>query len=343
MGCGTCRKKDKQCNIMTQISAPTPETIKKAADLIRQGGLVAFPTETVYGLGADATNGTAVAGIFAAKGRPSFNPLISHFATAEDAQKEAVFDDRALALADKFWPGPLTMILQRKSSGRISDLVCAGLETVAVRIPDHPVALELIKAVGVPVAAPSANASGTVSPTAPHHVRESLGDKIPLILAGGATRVGLESTVVDLSGPDTVIVRAGAVTAEDIESCLEMPVAYELSVSDKPRSPGQLLRHYAPNTPLRLNAVDIEAGEALLAFGSVKFMGIRGGGKASDLPPAQLRNLSESGDLAEAAANLFSHLRALDKSEHFGIAVMSIPDTGIGIAINDRLKRACLK
>jgi len=325
---------------MTKIASPTPDVIKEAADLIRAGDLVAFPTETVYGLGADATNGEAVAKLFAAKGRPSFNPLISHGANLEMLLGEADFDDRALALADKFWPGPLTIILPKSQTARISDLACAGLKTVALRIPDHAVALALIKKSGVPIAAPSANASGTLSPTAPHHVADSLGGAVPLILAGGATQFGLESTVVDLTGAETVIVRAGALTAEDISDCIGLSVTYELSAADKPRSPGQMLRHYAPNIPIRLKVIDLEKGEALLAFGSTKFMGIKGGGKAGDLPPNQIRNLSETGDLLEAAANLFSYIRALDKPEHTRIAVMDIPNTGIGIAINDRLKRA---
>lgn len=324
----------------TQILLPTPENLLIAAELLRGGALVAFPTETVYGLGGDATNGQAVARIFEAKGRPSINPLISHGANLEMLRSEAVFDDRALSLADKFWPGPLTMILPRSVTCRISDLACAGLSTVALRVPAHKIARDLIAAAGVPIAAPSANASGELSPTAPHHVLESLGGHVPLILAGGATEVGLESTVVDLSGPEVVVVRAGAILAEEIADCLEMPVRYELEATDKPRSPGQLLRHYAPKKPLRLRAVDVERGEALLAFGSTKFMGIRGGGSVADLPEDQFRNLSEQGDLIEASANLFAYLRALDRPEITGIAVMDIPNSGIGIAINDRLKRA---
>ena len=328
---------------MPKIAAPTPDIIAQAAELIRGGDLVAFPTETVYGLGADATNGEAVAKIFAAKGRPSFNPLISHGANLDMLMDEAAFDDRALALADKFWPGPLTMILPKKDGGQISDLACAGLKTVALRVPSHPVALDLIAKAGKPIAAPSANASGTLSPTAPHHVADSLGDAVPLILAGGAAQYGLESTVVDLTGTDTVIVRAGALTAEDVASCIDTPVTYELSATDKPRSPGQLLKHYAPNISIRLRAVDVAPNEALLAFGSVKFMGVQGGGKASDLPHDQIRNLSETGDLLEAAANLFAYIRQLDNPKFTGIAVMDIPNTGIGIAINDRLKRAAEK
>ena len=327
----------------TQILTISPENMTRAADLLRTGELVAFPTETVYGLGADATNGVAIAKIYEAKGRPSFNPLISHGSSLEMLLPEAEFDDRALSLADKFWPGPLTMILPRKSSGKISDLACAGLSTVALRIPSHQVALDLIAAAGVPIAAPSANASGGLSPTAPHHVLSSLGGKLLVILAGGATQYGLESTVVDLSGADVVVVRAGAITAEDIADCLDCPVTYELEATDKPRSPGQLLRHYAPNKPIRLRAVDIEQGEALLAFGQTKLMGIRGGGTVKILSDDLKLNLSESGDLLEAAANLFSYLRILDNSEGTQIAVMDVPNIGIGIAINDRLKRAAAK
>lgn len=324
----------------TQILTISPENLAKAADVLRAGEVVAFPTETVYGLGANAYDGVAVAKIFAAKGRPSFNPLISHGADLDMLRAEAVFDDRALSLADKFWPGPLTMILPRSPQCRISDLASAGLPTVALRVPAHPVARALITAAGVPIAAPSANASGQLSPTAPHHVMASLGGRIPLILAGGATEFGVESTVVDLSGSDVVIVRPGAITAEDIADVLDCPVTYDLGATDTPRSPGQLLRHYAPRTALRLRAVDVAPDEALLAFGSTKFMGIRGGGKATDLPEDRVRNLSEKGDLLEASANLFAYLRALDDAGSKGIAVMDIPDTGIGIAINDRLKRA---
>ena len=326
-----------------QILTISPENMAIAAAALQAGELVAFPTETVYGLGANAHDGKAIAKIFEAKGRPSFNPLISHGASLDMLRGEAIFDDRSLSLADKFWPGPLTMILPRAATGKISDLACAGLPSIALRVPSHKVALDLIERAGVPIAAPSANASGTLSPTAPHHVLSSLGDKISMILAGGATEYGLESTVVDLTGTDVVIVRPGAVTAEDIADVLDCPVTYELTATDKPRSPGQLLRHYAPNKPIRLRAVDVEAGEALLAFGSTKFMGIRGGGKASDLPPDNFKNLSEKEDLLEASANLFSFLRELDKSDASGIAVMDIPNIGIGIAINDRLRRAAEK
>lgn len=324
---------------MTTIKTPSPETIAEAAEIIRGGGLVAFPTETVYGLGANALDGIAVAKIFAAKNRPAINPVIIHVANRADAEKYVVCDDRAKGLMAAFWPGPLTLILPKREEGGVSDLVSAGLPTIAIRMPHHPVALSLIEEAGVPIAAPSANASGEPSATTPRHVLDSLGSNAPFILAGGACEVGLESTVLDLSGPDAVIVRPGAITADDLKEYLGV-VPYDLGNHDKPRSPGQLLKHYAPSIPVRLNAVEVEAGEALLAFGSLKFMGVRGGGFAKDLPEKRLRNLSETGDLNEAAANLFRMLRELDGHGNTRIAVMNIPDRDLGIAINDRLKRA---
>lgn len=324
-----------------KILVPSEHAITEASETILSGGLVAFPSETVYGLGANACDGQAVAKIFKAKGRPSFNPLIAHGASVEMLEQCAVFNEFAYALADKFWPGPLTFILPAVTNSGISELVTAGLETIAVRVPAHPVALALIKQSGVPIAGPSANKSGQLSPTTPHHVSESLGDGVDIILAGGATKFGLESTVLDLSGGKPVILRPGAITAEDIEAVIGMKIDYEFDVkTSSPKSPGQLLRHYAPSIPVRLNAVDVEPGEALLAFGSVKFMGVKGGGFAKDINQDSFKNLSEAGDLLEAAANLFSYLKMLDLPRHSRIAVMAIPETGIGIAINDRLKRA---
>jgi L-threonylcarbamoyladenylate synthase len=324
---------------MTIMKTASPESIAEAARILREGGIVAFPTETVYGLGANALDGRAVAGIFAAKNRPSFNPVIVHVAEREEAEKYADVSDRARGLMAAFWPGPLTLILPRKADCALSDLVSAGLPTVALRMPSHPVALSLIKAAGVPVAAPSANASGEPSATTPRHVEESLGGRVPFILAGGACSVGLESTVLDLSGAAPSIARPGAVTAEDLEPYLGA-VLYDEGNAEKPVSPGQLLKHYAPSIPVRLNVVDVEEGEALLAFGSTKFMGIRTGGFANQLPDTRFKNLSEQGDLHEAAANLFSMLRDLDKPENKGIAVMNIPCKGLGVAINDRLIKA---
>lgn len=324
---------------MTTIMAATQDAIEKAAAIIRGGGIVAFPTETVYGLGANALDGRAVAGIFAAKNRPAINPIIIHVASANDAEKYVHVDARARGIMAAFWPGPLTLILPRREDGGVADLVSAGLPTIAIRMPDHDIARALIAAAGVPVAAPSANASGEPSATTPRHVAQSLGERVPFILAGGACRVGLESTVLDLSGEVPVIARPGAVSAEDLEPYLGA-VSYDTGDHDRPVSPGQLLKHYAPSIPVRLGAVDVAADEGLLAFGSTKFMGVRSGGFARDLGDEKFRNLSEAGDLHEAAANLFSMLRDLDNPANKGIAVMQVPEAGLGIAINDRLRRA---
>lgn len=314
--------------------------IREAATLLRGGRLVAFPTETVYGLGANALDGTAVARIFSAKGRPQFNPLIVHIPDAAAVHNLVEISPDSAKIMALFWPGPLTVILPRAAKCPVSELCSAGLPTLAVRVPAHPVARALLREAGVPVAAPSANRSGTISPTTPAHVAESLGDTVDLILAAGPSDVGLESTVLDLSGNQPLILRPGAIDAEKIAAVLGQPVGYDMVNKEKPRSPGQALRHYAPSIPLRLNVVDLAPGEALLAFGSIKFMGIRGGGAAKDLSDTSLRNLSETGDLHEAAANLFRMLRELDKPVNKGIAVMNIPDTGLGIAINDRLRKA---
>jgi L-threonylcarbamoyladenylate synthase len=299
-----------------------------------------MPTETVYGLAGNALDGVAVAKIYEAKGRPSFNPLIAHVASAGQAEEYAVLGARAKILAQKFWPGPLTMILPKRVDCKISELAGAGLPTIAVRVPNHEAALALIKEAGMPLVAPSANKSGSISPTTPLHVAESLGDKVDMILAAGPCKVGLESTVLDLSEETPLILRPGAISAEDIERVLNVKAGYALEPTDKPKSPGQLLRHYAPETKLRLNAVDVAPGEALLAFGSLKFMGVKGGGAAKDLPDGMIKNLSEEGDLHQAAANLFAMLKELDKIGAKGIAVMNIPESGLGIAINDRLRRA---
>lgn len=326
---------------MSVVKAPSPETLREAAQLLAQGRLVALPTETVYGLGANALDGAAVARIFEAKGRPAFNPVIVHVPGADAAREYVTMDARANAVAAAFWPGPLTIILPRRDTCAVSELCSAGLPTLAIRVPAHPVALALLRESGLPVAAPSANISGQVSPTTPQHVAEGLGDKVAMILAAGPCAVGLESTVLDLSGATPVVLRPGAITAEQIAAVLDRDVGYDLGGhGDAVKSPGQLLKHYAPATPVRLNAVDIAPGEALLAFGPLRFMGVRGGGHARDLPETALRNLSENGDLHQAAANLFRMLRELDRPEHAAIAVMNIPDQGLGIAINDRLKRA---
>ena len=329
---------------LMSIKVTTLQSIQEAAEIIKNGGLVGMPTETVYGLAADAYNGKAVAKIFEAKGRPAFNPLIVHCHNIEQVETIVQMGKEARSLAEYFWPGPLTMVLPRREESGLSDLVSAGLPTLAVRIPSHKTALTLIKAAGVPLAAPSANKSGSLSTTTPAHVAESLGRAVDVILADGACKVGLESTVIDLSGDAPAVLRPGGITAEEISAALGQPVSYDLGESGEIKSPGQLLKHYAPGIPVRLHAVDLEEGEALLGFGSIKFMGVkdtgRGGGAAKDLPEGMVRNLSESSDLYEAASNLFAMMRALDKPEHKGIAVMAIPGEGVGVAINDRLKRA---
>jgi len=313
---------------VTTIARPTAATLAEACRLLRSGALVAFPTETVYGLGADATSDAAVARIFAAKDRPRFNPLIVHFATVAEADAEVVFDARARMLAETFWPGPLTLVLKRRPSSRLSLLVSAGLDTVAIRAPDHAVAQALIRAAGVPLAAPSANRFGHVSPTTAAHVAESLGGRVPLILDGGPCRCGIESTILDLSGVKATVLRPGAVTAEALAHVLGAPVIGAAAHDPRlpPPAPGMLRRHYAPGRPLRLNASAALPGEALIGFGPEA--------------PADCLNLSRAGDLEEAAANLFATLRALDRPGLAAIAVMPIPEQGLGRAINDRLSRA---
>lgn len=317
---------------MSLVVTATPESIARAAAVLRDGGIVGLPTETVYGLAADATNGVAVAKVFAAKGRPAINPLIVHIADMETAERLASFTDAARDLATALWPGPLSIILKRRADSGISDLAMAGLSTIALRMPAHDVARAVIAASGKPIAAPSANASGTLSPTSASHVAESLGDKVDLILAAGSAGVGLESTVIDMTGDVPVILRPGAVTPEDIERVLGIKPAIDSGHHDQPKSPGQLLRHYAPGTKLRLNATDKKEDEAYLAFGPT--MLTRG-----KVDPA-VKNLSPNGDLNEAAANLFGYLHALDKGGYAAIAVSPIPDQGLGLAINDRLRRA---
>ncbi|MGE0095368.1 MAG: L-threonylcarbamoyladenylate synthase [Alphaproteobacteria bacterium] len=312
-----------------QILAPSADAIAKAGRLLRAGRLVALPTETVYGLAGDATDERAVAAIFAAKGRPHFNPLIIHYAADTDARRDAVFAETADVLARRFWPGPLTLVLPRAPNCRISLLASAGLDTVAVRVPAHDVARAVIEATGHPLAAPSANVSGAVSPTSAIHVAESLGDKVSLILDGGPCRVGIESTVIDLSGAAPTILRPGGLPREEIEMAIG-PVVDDGSSDDAPRSPGRLVRHYATRLPLRLDAAGAREKEALLAFGPSVPSGAR-----------NMLNLSVTGDVVEAAANLFAMLRALDRpGECSGIAVMPVPERGLGRAINDRLRRA---
>lgn len=306
----------------------------------RAGDLVAIPTETVYGLAADATNGEAVARIYQVKSRPQFNPLIVHVANAEIAQRYVEWNALAESLAAAFWPGPLTLILKRHADCPISELVSAGGNTMAIRVPAHPIALQLLKAWDGGIAAPSANRSGRISPTTAEHVREELGEAIPLIIDGGPCEVGIESTVVDCTGDAPVILRAGAITQEMMEQVTggEWQVPSDSPVTCHPSpatllSPGMLASHYAPNAALRLNAHEVSPSEVLLAFGPE----ISGA--------AYTLNLSPTGNMLEAASNLFAHLRTLDHyveshDEIMGIAVMPIPAESIGVAINDRLARA---
>ena len=307
--------------------------IAEAARALAAGGLVAFPTETVYGLGADATNATAVARLYAAKGRPSFNPLIVHVTDTPAAQRLARFDAAATRLAAAFWPGPLTLVLPKTDDCPVAELATAGLATIAVRVPDHPVARALIAAAGRPLVAPSANRSGHVSPTSAAHVAADLGGSIDLIIDGGPTRVGVESTIVACLADQPVLLRPGGVARAAIEQILARPVGDAAPArGDAPLAPGMLASHYAPATRLRLDADAVAPDEALLAFGP-------------NLPPGAAHavavlNLSPAADLVEAAANLFAHLRALDQARARAIAAMPVPREGLGEAINDRLTRA---
>ena len=307
-------------DVQTKIAPADAAGISEAARILKDGGLVAFPTETVYGLGADATNGEAVAAIFAAKGRPLFNPLIVHVADMEDALRHVEMSPRARALAEKFWPGALTLVLPRRKNSPLSLLVSAGLDSVALRAPSHPAAIALLKESGRPVAGPSANRSGQVTSTTAQHVADSLSGKVDFILDAGSATLGIESTVIGFDGDRPLLLRPGAIARDEIEDMIG-PLGAPGSLI---RSPGQLASHYAPRAALRLNAGEIESGEVLLGFG--------------DAPGAKL-NLSPRGDMKEAAANLFAMLRELDKSASH-IAVSPIPSTGIGEAINDRLQRA---
>jgi L-threonylcarbamoyladenylate synthase len=324
--------------VETRVRTADAAAIAEAARRLAAGGLVAFPTETVYGLGADATDGAAIARLYAAKGRPAFNPLIAHVATAAAARKLARFDAAAARLADAFWPGPLTLVLPKAAQCPVADLATAGLDSIAVRVPAHPIAQEILHDFGGPVVAPSANRSGHVSPTTAAHVLADLGTRIDLIVDGGATPVGVESTIVAcLAQPvgAPALLRPGGVPREAIERVLGQPLAAAPTPADgknAPRAPGMLAAHYAPRTPLRLDVKAVAPGEALLAFGPQLAEGAAGAMKAL--------NLSARGDPIEAAVNLFSHLRALDALSATAIAVMPIPDSGLGEAINDRLRRA---
>ncbi|OIP86402.1 MAG: threonylcarbamoyl-AMP synthase [Rhodobacterales bacterium CG2_30_65_12] len=310
---------------MSQTETLTPDDagIARAAALLRAGKLVSFPTETVYGLGADATNASAVARIFKAKGRPRFNPLIVHLPNLAAVHAVAVLAGEALRLAQAFWPGPLTLVLPLRDGSGLSPLVSAGLPTVAVRVPDHPLARRLLAKAGRPVAAPSANPSGRISPITAAHVLAGLGGKISAVVDGGPCVVGVESTIVGFD-PAPVLLRPGGLPTEALEACLGGPLA-RAAPDSAINAPGQLASHYAPKAAIRMNAENIGPGERLLGFGPVQGAAL---------------NLSPSGDLVEAAANLFGHLHALDAGGDAPIAVSPIPDHGLGLAINDRLRRA---
>jgi L-threonylcarbamoyladenylate synthase len=312
-----------------RIVPANKEWIAEAGQMIRSGALVAFPTETVYGLGADATNGEAVARIFEAKGRPTFNPLIVHVLGLEHALIIGTFSPMARKLTEAFWPGPLTLVVPRSPTSDVSDLVSAGLPTVALRSPHHPVARALLSEAHRPLAAPSANRSGHVSATSAEHVGADIGNKAALILDGGPTTLGLESTVVSLVGEMPILLRPGAVTAEAIEEVINARLTRREETGSQLTSPGQLASHYAPRASLRLNAYDWKPDEAVLAFGAI-----------TEHPAHAFINLSASGDLIEAAAHLFAALRTLDASGAKSIAATPIPPTGLGEAINDRLRRA---
>lgn len=310
-----------------RMSASDAGGLAEAVAHLRAGRLVAFPTETVYGLGADALKDAAVAAVFAAKGRPRFNPLICHVPDLPAAERLVTFDGRARALAESFWPGPLTLVLPRRAESGVSLLAAAGLDTLAVRVPAHPVAQELLKAVGLPLVAPSANPSGKISPTTAAHAADGLGEKVALILDGGPCAVGVESTVVRPLPEGIAVLRPGGLPAEDLAGVAGPVIAPQ---AEGPiRSPGATASHYAPSIPLRMNAAEVRPGEALLAFG----LNLPDGAEA-------VRQLSASGDVTEAAAKLFAALHDLDRPGVTGIAVMPVPEEGLGVAINDRLRRA---
>lgn len=301
------------------------DNIARAAEVIKNGGLVAMPTETVYGLGANVYDAKAVAKIFAVKKRPNFDPLISHIAALDGLPDYVETDNRIMALAQAFWPGPFTMVLKRKKFCPGVDLACSGLPTATVRMPNHPVALQLIEQSGVPIVAPSANLFKSISPTTAWHVYEGLGENVDMILDGGACRVGVESTILDVTGPKAVLLRAGGTSLEDLEEFLGEKIAVSDGHAELPTAPGQLLRHYAPGHKLRINAEVPQDGEFYIGFGAYE---------------GEL-NLSPGGDLCEAAANLFAFLREADAlAGARTLAIAPIPEKGIGLAINDRIRRA---
>ena len=344
-------KQQMETNCLT-CSHDQREDLIKAAEILASGGLVALPTETVYGLAADARQGDAVRRIYDAKGRPNFNPLIVHVSNLQQAKEIGEFDDVSSHLAQNFWPGPLTIVVLLKKEAGISDAVTAGLSTIALRAPDHALSQELLFSSGLALAAPSANSSGKISPTSAEHVRGDLGEKVDFILDGGETRRGLESTIVkvemdeDREVPVVVCLRPGPITVEELERVSGLRVlSPQIGIDERgeskgdeshggtsaPIAPGALLRHYAPSVPLRLEAFEVRAGEGVLGFGPQDL---------SELQDVPFYNLSEAGDLEEAAQRLFAGLHWMDTQGVTGIAVRPIPHIGVGVALNDRLKRA---
>ncbi len=318
------------------MNCPVGQDVERAAALIREGGVVAFATETVYGLGAHALDSAAVARVFEVKGRPRFDPLIVHVNSIDDVRRLTIdFPTSAVRLADAFWPGPLTMVLPKADA--VPDLVTAGLKTVAVRVPAHPLARRLIEQAGVPIAAPSANPFGEVSPTTAEHVRQQLGDRIDYILDGGACAVGVESTVLDVADSPPTLLRPGGVTLEEIEQVVgpvRLPHSIEVTEVQPQTSPGMLSRHYAPRTPLQI----VDDLAAASTWPNVGVLSLRA--PTSSLPLTDVEVLSERGDLCEAAANFYAAVRRLDALGLDAIIAMSFPDEGLGRALNDRLRRA---
>lgn len=315
----------------TVMLTTTPDDIARAAALLSAGALVAFPTETVYGLGADATNPQAIAGLYAAKGRPQFNPLIAHVATLDQALALGLFSSQALLLATRFWPGPLTLVVPVRPQGAVCELARAGLDSVAIRVPDHPVARALLIAANRPIAAPSANRSGHVSASTARHVQDDLGGRIAAIVDGGASPIGVESTILGCLDDRITMLRPGGLARAELEAALGATIQDGVADAEAPRAPGRLTSHYAPRHALRLNGSEIRPGEALLDFG--------GKGLPGSVPVAT-RDLSPSGNLTEAAANLYTYLRELDSIPSAGIVVSPLPPDGLGEAIEDRLIRA---
>lgn len=318
-------------NATTLALTTRPDDLARAGALLAAGGLVAFPTETVYGLGADATNPVAIARLYAAKGRPQFNPLIAHVATREEAYALGQFSGPARALAEAFWPGPLTLVVPVAAQGPVCDLARAGLDSVAIRVPDHPVARAILLAAARPIAAPSANRSGHVSASDAAHVRGDLDGRIDAIVDGGISPIGVESTILGCLGNRVTMLRPGGLARGQIEAVIGTALAEPVADPDAPVAPGRLSSHYAPTHRVRLNATALHAGEAYLGFGA---------SQPGAVEPVAIRNLSATGDLTEAAALLYRYLRELDALPSTGIAVAPLPWTGLGEAINDRLQRA---